>query len=151
MEAEVRGTKTSEDLDSSEAALRLRRAWLSGERGWQGPLPQFRQKGGGDRRPSRRSAGLGRRVARTRTRSVGRAGGALEAESAVLRLRGSPRIGAASAVKRRKPAAAQVGAATRDQPSRPRVSSACRVRPRRPLRCCLAGRRARTVAWAAQA
>lgn len=151
MEAEVRGTKTSEDLDSSEAALRLRRAWLSGERGWQGPLPQFRQKGGGDRRPSRRSAGLGRRVARTRTRSVGRAGGALEAESAVLRLRGSPRIGAASAVKRRKPAAAQVGAATRDQPSRPRVSSACPVRPRRPLRCCLAGRRARTVAWAAQA
>lgn len=67
-----------------------------------------------------------------RARSVGRAGGALETESAALRLRESPRLGAAVTVQRRKQAAAQVGAAARDEPRRPRGTPACSARPRLP-------------------
>lgn len=73
-------TRTGEEKDSSAAALRLGRARCWRERGWSAgwsdPLPHFSRLGGGDRVPSRRSAGLGHTVAR-RAPSVGRAGGAL--------------------------------------------------------------------------
>lgn len=66
--------------------------------------------------------------------------------------RGWLRRGAEVAVLRRKPPAAQVGASGRDEPGRPRVTPAFPPgRQRLPLRCRLAGRRARTAAWAVQA